>query len=54
VGPVLGRKELCPVCNDIEAWTDLGTQEDVSYKLLPLEHHEETRFTHPIDEDTNL
>jgi hypothetical protein len=54
VWPVSGHKGLCPICNDTEAGMDLETQEVISYKLLPLEHHERTHSAHPIGNDTNL
>jgi hypothetical protein len=52
--PILNHTMLYPACNNMLVALDLETQEVVSYKYLPQEHHEGMRSAHPIDKGTIL
>jgi hypothetical protein len=51
--PVSNHKGLYQVCKDNLEIVYLDTQEVASYKLLPLERHEETHSVHPTVADSN-
>jgi hypothetical protein len=47
------HKELYLTCNDTKETQNFQNQMVASCRLLPLEHHRETRSEHPTGEDSS-